>query len=77
MRLNGALGQPVGFLNPFLYKHGNTGIFNDVTTGNNNGFDAKPGWDAATGWGSVKGTELLAQLKADQAANNAQKTAMA
>jgi kumamolisin len=65
MRINGALGKPVGFLNPFLYKHGNSGIFNDITQGNNNGFNAGPGWDAATGWGSIRGSELLAQLRSE------------
>ena len=65
MRVNGALGQSVGYLNPFLYKHGSSGIFNDVTEGGNNGFSAGPGWDSVTGWGSIRGTEFLKQLRAE------------
>lgn len=48
--------QPLGFLNPWLYKTGKQG-FRDITTGHNNAcssntaFPAKSGWDAATGWG--------------------------
>jgi kumamolisin len=65
MRINGALGKPVGFLNPVLYKHAKDGVFNDVTVGNNNGFNAGPGWDATTGLGSIRGNALLAALKQD------------
>ncbi|KIJ29336.1 hypothetical protein M422DRAFT_188615 [Sphaerobolus stellatus SS14] len=51
-----AAGKPVvGFLNPFIYA--NTGIFTDITTGNNpgcntNGFPAVAGWDPITGVGT-------------------------
>jgi kumamolisin len=69
MRINGSLGRPVGYLNPFLYKHGNDGIFNDITEGNNNGFEAKAGWDATTGWGSIRGTAFLNQLRKDLGIN--------
>lgn len=45
----------LGWLNPFIYE--NSGAFNDVTSGTNNGgytsgFTAVKGWDAATGWGT-------------------------
>lgn len=63
MRINGALGHSAGFLNPFLYKNGNSGIFHDITTGNINGYDATKGWDAATGWGSPDGKALLDALR--------------
>jgi kumamolisin len=63
MRLNGALGHPAGYLNPFFYKNGASGIFNDVTSGNNNGYNAGPGWDACTGWGSINGQKLLELLR--------------
>lgn len=66
MRLNGALGSPVGYLNPFLYKNGGTDIFRDITDGNNNGYNAGPGWDAATGWGSIRGDKMLEALKKQQ-----------
>jgi len=54
-RLN-AGKPPVGFINPALYAHPE--IFNDVTTGFNEGCGVKPafratkGWDAVTGLGS-------------------------
>jgi kumamolisin len=63
MRINGALGHPVGYLNPFLYRHGTSGIFRDITDGNNGGYTALPGWDACTGWGSINGQKLLDLLK--------------
>lgn len=63
MRVNGALGHPVGYLNPFLYKNGNSGIFKDITEGDNNGYKAGPGWDAATGWGSIRGDKFLELLR--------------
>lgn len=63
MRINGALGRPVGFLNPFLYKNAEKGIFKDITDGNNNGYDAGPGWDAPTGWGSIRGDKLLEEFR--------------
>jgi kumamolisin len=70
VRLNEGLGdgKQVGFMNPFLYKNGLAGtapFFNDVTSGNNNGYNTGPGWDAVTGWGSLNGEKLLAAYKAD------------
>ncbi len=66
-RVNGALGRPVGYLNPFLYKNGGTDMYRDIVDGNNNGYNAGPGWDAATGWGSINGKKFLeAQRKLDQ-----------
>ena len=48
--------SPLGFLNPFLYGKGVTGL-NDIVSGNNpgcntNGFSAKKGWDPVTGLGT-------------------------
>lgn len=63
MRVNGALGHPAGYLNPFLYKNGNSAIFKDITDGNNNGYKAGKGWDACTGWGVINGEKFLEQLK--------------
>ncbi len=51
--------REVGFANPALYWMGENSAklplrpFHDVTTGNNLGYDAGPGWDFATGWGSM------------------------
>ncbi len=72
LRLNEGLGggeKTVGWMNPFLYKQaleGKAPYFNDVTEGNNDGFDAKVGWDPTTGWGSVDGQKLLDAYKKDR-----------
>jgi kumamolisin len=63
-------GNTVGQINPLLYGLSpSSGIFHDVTSGNNdiyndlNGeFGAGAGWDPCTGLGSVDGTKLLAAL---------------
>ena len=75
--INQKLGTSVGFINPFLYKLGQsqnlennpTGqkVFNDITEGDNSinnipGYYAQKGWDACTGWGSVNGETLLDKL---------------
>jgi hypothetical protein len=62
-------GQPIGFLNPFLYEFGNS-VCNDITVGNNDSGDspdspyyqAGTGWDYCTGWGSIDGAKLLNAL---------------
>ena len=61
VRLNKGM-EPLGFLNPWLYKTLNGKEFLDITTGQNNGlvpddlcgggFKAVSGWDPATGYGS-------------------------
>ncbi len=59
-RLNQGLGKPVGFLNPTLYGlTSQSGVFRDVTSGNNGSYSAKPGWDACSGLGVADGTKLL------------------
>jgi hypothetical protein len=62
-----ASGQPrVGFVNPPLYALGGTSSYNgdlhDITTGNNGGFNAMPGYDLATGWGTPAGQPLINSL---------------
>jgi kumamolisin len=59
---NAANGRDVGFVNPSLY--GATLSFRDITSGNNGGFKAGPGWDACTGLGSPKGAAVIAALGA-------------
>ncbi|MFM0742022.1 S53 family peptidase [Paraburkholderia xenovorans] len=59
-RINAAKGQPVGFINPRLYKA--PGACNDITQGNNGSFAASPGWDACTGLGSPIGQKVAAAL---------------
>jgi kumamolisin len=62
-RINQLVGKPAGFLNPILYSASATGAFRDITSGNNGGYSAGPGWDACTGLGSPRGAALLAVLK--------------
>jgi kumamolisin len=65
--LNQKLGKPLGFANPRLYVLPSaSGAFVDITQGNNNGFDAGPGWDACTGLGRPDGARLLAALSGVQ-----------
>jgi kumamolisin len=62
--INQQLGKPVGFLNPALYQQINQGqVLHDITSGDNSGYAAGPGWDACTGWGSADGTKLLNALR--------------
>jgi len=60
---------PMGFLNPFVYKHADTAFF-DVVKGTNAigrgtgpleyGFNCTKGWDPATGVGTPHFGKLLA-----------------
>ena len=69
--LNQELGAPLGFINPRLYALAGSEAFQDITQGNNNGFNAGPGWDACTGLGRPNGSNLLAGLKSGKAAASA------
>ena len=63
--LNQSLGKPVGFLNPIIYGlSSQSGVFRDITSGNNGAYSAGPGWDACTGLGVADGTKLLQALSA-------------
>lgn len=47
-------GKPaLGFLNPFLYSNGSSGI-TDIVTGNNRACANNTGFDAAVGWDPVR-----------------------
>jgi len=70
-RLNAALGEDVGFVNPVLYALG-SGVFTDIVAhpgaadnafGSSPGYPVGIGWDACTGWGSPKGKALLTGLR--------------
>ncbi|KIJ69790.1 hypothetical protein HYDPIDRAFT_77750 [Hydnomerulius pinastri MD-312] len=66
-RIN-AKKAPLGFLNPWLYSEGYTGL-NDITEGNNpgcgtEGFNATTGWDAVTGLGTPNFEKLKAMALA-------------
>ena len=63
-RLNQALGRPLGFANPLLYRPAAEATFHGIVSGSNGGYSAGPGWNPCTGWGSPDGTTLLAALRA-------------
>ena len=44
--LNQSLGQPVGFMQPFLYTPAGIAAQHDITSGNNGAYSAQTGWDA-------------------------------
>jgi kumamolisin len=56
----------VGFINPQLYA--SSGVFNDITSGNNGTYEAAQGWDACTGLGTPVGVKVAALLGATAAA---------
>ncbi|MBX9685396.1 MAG: S53 family peptidase [Candidatus Obscuribacterales bacterium] len=58
--------KPVTPLNPWLYARAQSGIFNDVSSGSNFGYEARQGWDAVTGLGWVDGNKMLQAMKANQ-----------
>jgi subtilase family serine protease len=71
---NQVAGRPLGWLNPALYKIGESAqyssAFRDITSGNNDfhvdgqsfGYQAAPGWDLTTGWGSPDVAKLIPLL---------------
>ena len=65
--INQELGNPVGYLNPLLYRLASGGSsaapFHDITSGDNGAYAAGPGWDACTGLGSPDGSTLLDALR--------------
>lgn len=61
-RIAQALGHPLGFINPALYRYCAGGVLRDVTMGNNGAYAAGPGYDACTGLGSPDGVKLLQAL---------------
>ena len=55
----------LGFLNPIIYSMSASDraqTFHDITSGDNGGYQAGPGWDAVTGWGSMQADSLLNYL---------------
>jgi subtilase family serine protease len=71
---NQLAGQPLGFLNPAIYKLAQSAAyandFHDITVGNNQmlgttpGFTAGVGWDDASGWGTPNVANLVPDLVA-------------
>jgi kumamolisin len=62
-RINQLIGKPAGYLNPLLYSPSVAATFHQITSGNNDGYSAGPGWNPCTGLGTPNGTRLLAVLK--------------
>jgi kumamolisin len=61
--LNQSLGQPVGYLQPFLYSAAGAASLHEITSGSNGAYSAHAGWNACTGLGSPDGSDLLNALK--------------
>ena len=55
-------GMSAGFINPAIYAAKAASSFNDITSGDNGGFSAGPGWDACTGLGSPNAPALIKLL---------------
>ncbi|MGH9678550.1 MAG: S53 family peptidase [Candidatus Acidiferrales bacterium] len=62
-RVNQLIGKPAGYLNPLLYAANVAATFNEITSGNNGGYSAGPGWNPCTGLGTPNGSRLLTALK--------------
>jgi kumamolisin len=63
-RLGQGLGKPLGYANPLLYAPNVSATFRDITSGNNGGYSAGPGWDPCTGLGSPQAGRLMLALGA-------------
>jgi kumamolisin len=55
-RINSLKGNPLGYINPQLYK--NPSVLNDITQGTNGNFSAAAGWDPCTGLGTPDGQRI-------------------
>ena len=62
--MNQSLGVPVGYLNPLLYTKvaAISGVFHDITSGNNGTYSCEKGYDLVTGWGSPNESGLINSL---------------
>ncbi|MGW1679627.1 S53 family peptidase [Saccharopolyspora sp. NPDC002376] len=61
--INQKLGHPIGDLHDALYAKSAAKAFNDITTGDNDGYEAGPGWDPCTGLGTPDGRKVAALLR--------------
>ena len=54
-RLESATGNHLGFAAALLYARAKSSenMFHDITSGNNDDYNAGPGWDYVTGFGSL------------------------
>jgi kumamolisin len=67
-------GKSAGFIQPQIYAAKASSAFNDIVSGNNGAFSARPGWDACTGLGSPIGVKLIALLGASTPPKKKRKT---
>ena len=68
-------GRDLGFVDPAIYRIGNSAAFHDIRQGTNTltfpngttvtGYPAAPGWDPVTGWGSPDAAALIPLLAAE------------
>jgi subtilase family serine protease len=69
--LGQAAGSRLGLINPALYRlarnngYNQKGPFNDITSADNLGFQAGPGYDPASGIGSINAANLARALSQD------------
>ena len=61
--LNEGIGKNLGFVNNLLFPLSCTNAFNQILYGNNQVFNAGPGWNPCTGLGSPNGEEILNELR--------------
>ncbi|MFZ1022617.1 MAG: S53 family peptidase [Thermoplasmata archaeon] len=64
-RINQSVGAPLGFAGPELYAASLRTAFREITSGNNGGYSAGPGWNACTGLGTPDGSAILAGIRAE------------
>lgn len=57
-----SLGKSLGYANPLIYSSAAEATFRQITSGNNGGYSAAPGWNPCTGLGSPNGQSLLRAL---------------
>ena len=62
-RLNNNLGYRLGSLHQLLYEWQGTGVFKQVTNGNNGLYPAAAGWNPATGLGVIRGQQFEAAIQ--------------
>ncbi len=64
-RIETAQGNVLGYPNPIMYAQSvPIAAFHDVTSGNNDDYNAGPNWDYTTGWGTLIASTLSTNLAA-------------
>jgi pseudomonalisin len=64
-RIETAQGNVFGYPNPIMYAQSvPIAAFHDITSGNNDDYNAAPNWDYTTGWGTLIASTLSTNLAA-------------